>query len=106
RVNAIGAGDQEHPQLAPLKGGGAVFVWQGGRLGYQHVYARFLSATNTWLSTNDLLVNSFTNNFQITPAIAVLTNGNVVIVWASYNQAASNSMQDVYAQLLSSSGQK
>src|ERR1035441_6420750 len=42
RVNAIGAGDQEHSQVALLANGGAVFVWQGGRRGYQHVYARFL----------------------------------------------------------------
>src|SRR5205807_2652624 len=97
---------QENPQAASLNGGGAVFVWQGGRPGYQHVYARFISATNTWLSTNDLLVNTFTNHFQITPSAAVLTSGNVIVAWGSYNQAASNSMQDVYGQILSPSGQK
>jgi len=106
RVNAIGSGNQENPRVAMLKNGGAAFVWQGGKPGFQHIFARFLTATNTFLSTNDILVNTFTNNFQINPALAVLTNGNVVIVWASYNQAASNSMQDVYGQILSPAGAK
>ena len=104
RVNATGAGSQENPRVALLKNGGAAFVWQGGKLGFQHIYARFLTPTNTFLTTNDLPVSTFTNNFQINPALAVLTNGNVVVVWASYNQAASNSMQDVYAQILSPTG--
>ena len=106
RVNAIGAGSQENPRVALLKNGGAVFAWQGGLLGHQHIYARFLTPTNTFQTTNDVLVSSFTNNFQINPALAVLTNGNVVMVWASYNQAGSNSLQDVYGQILSPAGQR
>jgi hypothetical protein len=104
RVNVQGANDQENARVALLKGGGAAFVWQGGLEGYQHIYARFLSTSNTFLTTTDLLVNQFTNNFQITPAIATLNNSNVVIVWGSYDQAASNSMQDVYARIFSPSG--
>jgi hypothetical protein len=106
RVNAIGAGSQEHARVALLKNGGAVFVWQGGQPSYQHIFARFLTPTNTFLSTNDLPVNTFSNNFQITPAVAVLNNSNVVVVWASYDEAGSNSMQDVYGQILSPTGQK
>jgi hypothetical protein len=104
RVNAIGAGNQENPRVALLKNGGAAFVWQGGKPGFQHIFARFLTPTNTFISTNDLLVNSYTNHFQINPALAVLTNGNVVVVWASYDQVSSNSMQDVYGQILSTNG--
>ena len=106
RVNQVGAGDQENARVALLKSGGAVFVWQGGKEGYQHIYARFFTATNTFTTTNDILVNTFTNNFQINPSVAVLTNGNVVVLWASYNQAATNSMQDVYGQLLTPAGVK
>jgi hypothetical protein len=105
-VNVIRAGDQENPRVALLKNGGAAFVWQGGVSGFQHIYARFLNPTNTFYSTNDILVNTFTNNFQINPALTVLTNGNVAVVWASYNQASSNSMQDVYCQILSTNGAK
>jgi hypothetical protein len=106
RVNVIGAGNQENARVALLKNGGAVFVWQGGQPGFQHVYARYLSATNTFLSTNDILVSTFTNYFQINPALAVLTNGNVVVVWGSYDQVSPSSLQDVFCQILSTNGAK
>jgi hypothetical protein len=106
RVNATATGDQEHPQVALLNGGGAAFSWQGGKVGRQHIYARFLSASNTWTSANDILVNTATNVFQIAPSIATLTNGNVIVVYASLNQQSTNSLQDVYGQILSPSGQR
>jgi len=105
RVNSIGAGDQENAQVALLQNGGAVFAWQGGVQGFQHIYARFLSASKTWLA-NDVLVNTFTNNMQITPAIATLTNGNVIVTWASYGEVSSSSMLDIYAQILTPTGAK
>ncbi|HEX4644765.1 MAG TPA: hypothetical protein VH598_04080, partial [Verrucomicrobiae bacterium] len=105
RVNQQGAYDQENPQVAMLKNGGAAFVWQGGKQGFQHIYARFLSASNTWV-TGDVMVNSLTNYYQINPVIATLTNGNVIVVWSSLNQQSANSLQDVYAQILSPTGQK
>ena len=105
RVNTVGTDVQEHPQVSLLNGGGAVFVWQGGRQGFQRIYARFLSADNRWL-TNDLQVNTFNNNCQVDPAVTTLANGNVVVAWASFNQASPDSLQDVYAQVLSPTGQK
>lgn len=105
RVNQQGAFDQDRPRVALLNGGGAVFVWQGGKQGYQRIYARFLSVSNTW-ATGDILVNTFTNNSQLTPAVAVLASGNVVVTWASFNQEAGDSLQGVYAQLLSPTGAK
>lgn len=107
RVNVIGTNDQENARVSLLKTGGAAFVWQGGVEGLnQHIYARFLSPSNTWLSSTDVLVNTFTNNFQINPAMATLADGNVVVVWSSYNEASSNSQLDVYGQLLSPGGAK
>ncbi|MGD0206843.1 MAG: hypothetical protein ABSC89_04470 [Verrucomicrobiota bacterium] len=158
RVNVQGTNDQENPRVALLKNGGAVFVWQGGQKGFQQIYARFLSPTNTWLTTSDvpisaqfvtnvLVLNGYatnrtltvktnwnpshtkitgyttnttttvtktvatnttvnTVNFQINPAVATLANGNVVIVWGSFDQAGPNSLQDVYGQILSPAGVK
>jgi hypothetical protein len=147
RVNAQGTNDQEKPRVALLKNGGAAFVWQGGKPGFQQIYARLLSPTNTWLTTNDVLLSlsgtnakTYTTNLtvtivtnrahgiysyktntaatiitnaggasgscQITPAVATLNNGNLIVVYASFNQAGSNSLQDVYGQLLSPAGQK
>jgi hypothetical protein len=106
RVNAQGTNDQENARVAMLKNGGAVFVWQGGRKGYQHIFARFLTANNMFLTTTDLAVSAYssTNSFQANPAVAVLNNSNVVVVWSSFNQAGANSMQDVYAKILSPVG--
>lgn len=105
RVNKIGFGDDEHPQIALLNNGGAVFVWQGGPQGFQHIYARFMSPTNTWLAS-DTLVNNTTNRFQVNPVVVCLANGNVAVVWSSYNQLSASSMADVYCQLFSPAGQK
>ncbi len=106
RVNAIGAGDQEKPRVSLLNGGGAAFVWQGGPYGFQHIYARFLSVSNTWQSTNDTLVNAVTNCYQSDASLAVLSNGNVVVIYTSLNQQATNSYGDVYGQIFSPTGQK
>jgi len=105
RINATGTNDQQNPRVALLKNGGAVTVWQGGKQGFQHIYGRFLSPTNTFLTTTDVLI-SVTNKFQVRPAVAVLNNSNVIVVWSSMRQVSSNSMQDVYGQLLSPVGQK
>jgi len=106
RVNQIRTGDQEFPQVSLLKSGGAVFVWQSRPLtSSRHIFARFLSASNSW-ATGDFLVSSFTANFQIDPVVTTLANGNVVIAYGSFNQVAPGSMQDVYAQIFSPVGQK
>src|SRR2546425_10840597 len=47
RVNEQGAGDQQNPKVQLLKNGGAVFVGQGGVLGAQDIFARFVGATGT-----------------------------------------------------------
>jgi hypothetical protein len=106
RVNQIRKGDQEFPQVSLLKDGGAVFVWQSRPLkSAKHIFARFLSASNSW-ATGDILASSVTANFQANPVVTTLANGNVVIAYGSFNQAAPGSMQDVYAQILSPTGQK
>ncbi len=106
RVNVQGTNDQENPRVAILKNGGTAFVWQGGKSGFQHIYGRFLNASNTFLTTTDLVVSTFTNNFQVNPALAALNNSNVVVVWSSFDQVRSNSLLDVYGQLLSPTGQR
>ena len=105
RANATQAGDQEKAKVAMLQNGGAVLVWQGGKLGFQKIYARFLGATGTnFLTTTDVLVNTYTNSFQIDPAVAVLSDGSVVIVWASEGQ--DGSYQGVYGQRFTAAGVK
>ena len=104
-VNQITAEDQERPSVSMLNNGGAVFVWEGGKQSFQHIYARFLSAAGTWVA-GDVMVSTPTNLYQMDASVTTLSNGNVVVLWSSLNQVATGSMQDVYAQVLTSAGVK
>lgn len=105
RVNQQGTGDQENPQVALLHGGGAVFVWQSGVMSKQHIMARFLNASNVWI-TGDVQVNTSTTNYQVNPAVAILNNGNVIVTWGSYGQDNPDGKQGVYGQILTPTGTK
>jgi len=105
RVNESGDDNQERPGVSLLNEGGAVFTWQGGAPGYQHIYARFLSGDGTF-ATGDVMVNGGTNTFQIEPAVTTLANGNAIVAWSSFNQAASNSLRDVYFQIFTPAGDR
>ncbi len=105
RVNEDGRDDQERAAVSMLNDGGAIFVWQGGKQSFQHIYARVLSASGTW-ATGDIQVSLPTNVFQRESSVTTLKDGNVVIVWSSMGQVAANSMQDVYSQILTPAGAK
>jgi hypothetical protein len=106
QVNTTTTNDQRNARVALLNKGGAAFVWERGPSSHQHIYGHVLNAKNVWLNTTNFAVSTYTNTFQCNPAIATLTNGNLVVVWSSYNQAASNSQLDVYGQLLSTNGSR
>ena len=103
RINDQAAGDQERPQVALLKNGGAVFAWQGGPLGFPKIYARFLDAKRVF-ATGDVLVNTYQQGRQEDPHVAVLTDGTVVVVWSSYGQ--DGSYDGVFGQRLTAQGAK
>jgi len=103
RVNVTGAGNQENARVAMLPNGGAVIVWQGGAAGGQRIFARFIAADGTF-ATGEQMVNTYTGGQQINPNLAVLTDGSVVVVWASDGQ--DGSMQGVYGQRLANTGAK
>jgi hypothetical protein len=105
-INQITAGDQERPAVTILNNGGKVVVWQGGQQSFQHIYARFLTSSNTFINANDIMVNTDTNHYQASAGIAPLANGNAVVVWASYGQDNADGMEGVYAQVFSPTGQK
>lgn len=103
RVNTLGQDDQENPRVALLRGGGAVFVWQGGRPGFQKIYARFLSSAGSFV-TGDVKVSGYTNGFQINPDVATLADGSVIVVWSSSGQ--DGNLQGVYGQRFAPNGSK
>ncbi len=85
RINSIGQGHQEKPRLALMRDGGAAVVWHGGEVGKQDIYLRLLRADGTFVAS-DLRVNQYSEHFQVNAAVAVLTNGNIVVVWESSEQ--------------------
>ena len=103
-VNTVTTNNQENARVALLKNGGAAVVWQGGPENLQHIYARFLNAGGTWLTTTNVCVSTFNGGSQESPALATLANGNVIMVWDSFDQAGPNSFNDVYGQLFSTNG--
>ena len=103
RVNEQGKDDQENARVAMLKNGGAAFVWQGGRYGFQRIYARFLNREGAF-STGDVMVNTYVSGQQISPSMAALPDGNVIVTWSSFGQ--DGSMQGVFAQRLAPDGTK
>jgi len=102
RVNSIGLGEQERPQVATASNGSAVFVWQGGRVGAQNIYVRFLTPARTWTTHTDTRVNVYTNGTQTTPVIAAITDAKMVVAWSSSGQ--DGSMQGIYARLVNTNG--
>jgi len=96
-------GDQEKPQVALLNNGGAVFVWQGGRFGFQKIYARFMGANGSFL-TSDIQVNTYANGFKINAGVTTLADGGVVVVWSSDGQ--DGDMQGIFGQRFSAAGAK
>lgn len=96
-------GDQENAQVVALDNGGAALVWQGGYRGKQAIYARILGSNGVF-ATKDIKVNSYGKNYQITPSVTKLADGNLVVVWASLGQ--DGSLLGVFGQRLSPTGAK
>jgi hypothetical protein len=103
RVNKTSADDQERAQVAMLKDGGAVFVWQGGTLGAQRIFARFMRPDGTFRS-EDIRVSSYAQEYQENPVVAVLNGGDVVLIWSSYGQ--DGSLLGIYGQRFSATGSR
>ena len=100
-AKAVTTGDQEKPQVAILNNGGAVLVWQGGKHGFQRIFARFIGPDGKFLK-QDVRVSAYPKYHQIDPHVATLANGTVVIVWASDGQDGSR--QGVFARLFTPGG--
>jgi|GEM_PF-1111909 len=108
------AGAQYVPDVAAYANGNLVIVWAdtGGNDGSSYgVYGRTYNAgAGTFGST--FLVNTTTNNDQsygangdYVPNVAVLANGDFVVVWPSYDQDSNNTW-GVIGQRFNASGAK
>ncbi len=100
-VNDQVAGDQELPRVELFPDGGAIFVWQSRVVGDRNVQARFMAPDGTFRGA-EIRVNHFTKDDQQDADIAILKNGNALVIWSSMGQ--DGSMQGVFAQIFSPEG--
>ncbi|MCU0527027.1 MAG: hypothetical protein MUF72_19650 [Elainella sp. Prado103] len=96
-VNTYVSGRQENPDIAVDPLGNFVITWQsfgqdGDGFG---VFARSYNASADPLGS-EFLVNTITSGDQFTPAVAIDSGGNFVVVWTSEGRGFSG--EDVYGQ--------
>jgi hypothetical protein len=102
RINQQGAGQQEKVAVTIFPNGARLFVWQGGLVGSQGIFARWMNAEGIFIS-DDVLVSPALTVDNRNPSIAVLADGSAVIVWSATGSDGSGS--GVLSQRVSSAGQ-
>jgi hypothetical protein len=104
---------QSHPAVAALNDGGAIIVWQSA---WQDgspsaIYAREITAAAKGVPAREFEVNQFRDSAnphrserggRRNPAVALLANGNFVVVWVSEQQRTWNA-QNIYGRIFSPS---
>lgn len=97
RVNTTTTYRQSEPQVTMGGTGNFVITWYSEVLdgSGNGVYAQAYDAPDVAQGT-EVRVNTYTNNDQDSPALAMNTTGNVAIAWASYGQDGSG--DGIYAQ--------
>lgn len=105
RVNTYTKDQQADPAVAALPDGSAIITWSslGEDGSLWGVFARKLSAKGVASPAKEFQVNQFSQYNQRKPAVAVLPNGNFVIVWVSEQERYYNSV-DVYARIFTAAG--
>jgi len=94
---------QRYSAVAVDSSGNAVVVWADSRNGNDDIYAQRLDGDGNRLWGSDVRVNSDTGTAgQYSPAVAMDSNGNAVMVWADYR----NGNYDIYAQQLDGDGNR
>lgn len=105
RVNYNASMDQWMPAVAPVANGNYAVIFQSWQaLKDEEIALRFVDATGKPQGNNDIWVNSFKDNPQTAPHIAVLPNGNLVAVWESTGQDSQG--KAVILQRLTPTGTK
>ncbi len=94
---------ERHPRGALLPDGNAVVVWEAGTRANREIYLRLLAPNFTFL-TPEVRVNTRQAGNQHMPALAVLNDGTIVVLWRS--DLADGSHGGVMGQLLNAQAAK
>jgi hypothetical protein len=104
RVNTLTANVQQNPAVAMAADGRFVVVWESDHAaaGNSDVYYRRYNADGTPADATEVRANTVTANTQTTPAVAMDSDGDFVVVWQSDLQ--DGSLTGVYARRFSAAG--
>ncbi|WP_159690023.1 PKD domain-containing protein [Cognatazoarcus halotolerans] len=104
QANSYITGAQDNAQVAALKGGGFVVVWdsEGEDLSSTGIYAQRFDDAGNALGA-EFRVNTTVNSTQTDAAITGLENGGWVITWTDYFGASSG--YDIFMQQYNAAGQ-
>jgi hypothetical protein len=103
RVNSYTTSTQNYPAVAMSDDGDFVVAWQSfGQDGFASgIYAQRYKSDAS-LNGSEFRVNSYTDNQQTNPLVALDSDGDFVITWQSYGQ--DGSAYGLYAQRYKSDG--
>jgi len=102
QINANGYTSQWRPLIASTPSGGWVVAWSGNWDG--DAFFRVLDANGAF-TTGDVLVNTFTYDAQVDPAVAVNEDGTIFVAFVDYSSHASvGSGLDLYGRTFDASG--
>ena len=101
-VNSNTFASQWRPLIAPTPAGGWVVAWSGDSDG--NAYFRILNPTGGFLS-GDVLINTFTVDAQVDPAVAVAPSGTIFAVYVDYSgHAGTAAGLELYGRTFTSAG--
>ena len=106
-VNTANGGTQQKAEVTGLPDGHFVVVWEdesgvGGDSSRSGIKAQLFEADGTKIG-GEILVNTFTPDYQRLPKVAALANGDFVVTWNTANDGNGTS---VSAQVFHADGSK
>jgi len=107
QINTTSSGNQAEPAVAMESAAGFVVVWQGPGLiedDQEDIFAQRLDPNGLPIG-GEFRVNSYTQDQQLLPSVAVSDNGTSIIVWESDN-TPEQSDKSICGQLFDSNGVK
>lgn len=102
RVNTTTVTDQSYPSIAMNASGNCVISWTSSHRGQPDVFAQ-MYAPNGAPVGGEFEVNDNEPAAQRQSAVAMMSNGNFLIAWQSYDQVAGSDW-DVYAKIFNATG--
>lgn len=95
-ANTYPTGSQTAPAVAMAPDGRAVVAWEsfgasfGSDASRLSIQARRLDASGSFIDGNDVQVNTYTNDDQRFPSVAMGPNGHYAVAWQSYGSAGGD----------------